>query len=310
MKFEQAVYINGEESRTIQLRDIILEKNFETIIENLYCPYGGCNAQLVYNRRADGNNYLSKRIGVSHIEGCEYESGTIPVKSVTFFLDENGRLSDKGISRRKTDAMKALDDFIDPPKELPRKATKPRPIRQKKGGNESGDAKIEEKIARRIKYDPNAPIIDVDSEDDVSIYEPPFLQRNLNQISTKDAYKNLKTSAKLKKIVVNENENRAKIYGSLLNQQVIFELTPDFFTDTRRRIAATQLMEYLQILNKYITSKDVALYLTTLCQSHEINIEKLSLFIYEPDFMSFQFIRGSRFKRLSDIVVAINTKAI
>ncbi len=127
MKFEQAVYKNGKELRVIQLRDIISEKNFETVIEHLYCPHDGCNAQLVYNRRANGNNYLSKRIGVAHVDGCDYEAGTVPVKTVTFFLDENGRLSNKGISRRKADAMNALDDLIDPPVTETRNPTKPRP---------------------------------------------------------------------------------------------------------------------------------------------------------------------------------------
>ena len=112
MKFEQALYMNGNESRIIQLRSIILEKNFEEVIANLYCPYDGCNARLVYNRRGDGNNYLSKRIGDSHVEGCEYDSEIISVKYTTVFLDENGRLSDKGILRRKMEAMNAFDNQL------------------------------------------------------------------------------------------------------------------------------------------------------------------------------------------------------
>ncbi len=98
--------------------------------------------------------------------------------------------------------------------------------------------------------------------------------------------------------------------GSLEGQQVIFELPPDFFTDTRRGIATSQLMEYLQILKRYISSKKVSLYLTTLCQSHKIDKRELVLFIYEPDFMSFQFIRGRKFKTLTDVIAAISTGVI
>lgn len=310
MKFEQAIYRNDKEIRILQLRDIISENNFDTVIENLYCPHEGCYAKLVYNRRTDGNNYLSKRIGASHVDGCAYESGTSPVRTVTFFLDENGRLSNKGITRRKNDAMKALDDLVDPPAVGPRKPTKPRPRPRTKDDEENGEVKVEEKIARRIKYNPNAPIVDVSLDDEVSVYEPPFLQRNLHQISNKDAYKNLKTSAKIENIEINKNDNRAKIMGSLEGQQVTFELPPDFFTDTRRGIASSQLIEYLQILKEYIFSKKVSLYLTTLCQSHEIDIDKLVLFIYEPDFMSFQFIRGRKFKSLTGVVAAISRNAI
>ena len=132
----------------------------------------------------------------------------------------------------------------------------------------------------------------------------------MNQISTKDAGKNLKTSAKLEKIVINESANRAQIYGRLKEQRVTFELPPSFFTSAVRRISSAQLMEFLKILNEYITSKDVDLYITTLCQSKEINIEKLTLFIYEPDFMSFHFVRGQRFKTLSEVAIAITTKRI
>ncbi len=310
MKFEQALYMNGNESRIIQLRSIILEKNFEEVIANLYCPYDGCNARLVYNRRGDGNNYLSKRIGDSHVEGCEYDSEIISVKYTTVFLDENGRLSDKGILRRKMEAMNAFDNFIDPPKEEARKPTNPNPRTRKKRENESRDKTLEEKTVKRIKYDPDAPTIDVNRQDNSSIREPSFLQRILNQISTKDAGKNLKTSAKLEKIVINESANRAQIYGRLKEQRVTFELPPSFFTSAVRRISSAQLMEFLKILNEYITSKDVDLYITTLCQSKEINIEKLTLFIYEPDFMSFHFVRGQRFKTLSEVAIAITTKRI
>lgn len=310
MKFEQALYMKGKESRIIQLRSIILEKNFEEVIENLYCPYEGCNARLVYNRRGNGNNYLSKHIGDLHVEGCEYDSEMIPVKSTKVFLDENGRLSDKGISRRKLEAMNAFDDFIDPPKEKTRKPTKPSPRKKKQRENKLRDEFIEERAVKRIKYDPDAPAIDVNRQDNSNIREPAFLQRNLNQISIKDVGKNLRTSAKLEKIVINESENRAQIYGSLREQRVIFELPPSFFTSEERRTSSVQLVEFLKILNGYITSKNVDLFITTLCQSHDINVEKLALFIYEPEFMSFQFIRGKRFKTLSEVVIAITTKSI
>lgn len=310
MKFEQAVYRNGEKSKIIQLRDIILEKDFETITEHLYCPYEGCGARLVYNRRTNGNNYLSKLISASHIDGCEYENGTVPNKTVTFFLDENGRLSNKGISRRKADAMNALDDLFDPPVVRPSKPTKPRARPQKSPDITNGKEKKEEKIVRRIKYDPSAPIITVGSEDTVRVYEPQFFQRNLHQISNKDSYKNLKTSALIEKITINEKENYAEIMGSLNDRKVVFVLPPDFFTDTRRGITTSQLMEYLEILKEYIFLKKERLYITVLCQSHKINTSKLVLFIYEPDFMSFQFIRGKRFKTLTDIIAAISTGAI
>lgn len=307
MKFERALHINQEEQRMILFDDIIHEENFEEVIEQLYCPHEGCEAKLVYNRRSTGKAYLSKRKGVSHISGCDYENDGVTERTAAIYIEENGRLSNTGIMRRKKDAMNALDDLLEPLKDDEKKAKNTPRARQKTVNSNSSD---ESKVIIQIKYDPNSSSVS-GSENDrgENVYEPPFLQRNLHQISSKDAGKNLKTSAKIDSIMVDEANNQASIFGSLNGQKVTFVLPPAFFSNPIE-VNADQMQEFLKILERYITSDSRELYLTTLCQSIDINMDDLKLFIYEPSFMAFQFIRGRKFKSLSDVVAAISTKAI
>lgn len=310
--FNEAIYRKGKVSKVIKLEDIIhQEGDFDDLITHLHCPHEGCTARLVYNRKSNGNNYLSKKINSPHILGCPYDRGTVPVKTTSFFQDENGRLSSEGINRRKNQAMSALDDFIDPPKVDHGKIKpkpKPRPVIVDE--NDVGEKTTEASQVRRLVYDPKGPIVENNPEEGKKTYEPYFYQRYLHQISVKDQGENLKVSAKIEKVNIDSKELRAKIEGSFEGVQVTFELTPVFFNSGRRGLAATQLLEYIEILKSYIEKSKKDLYITTLCQSHKIDLDDLVLYIYEPDFMGFQFIRGKKFKNLSGLISAITRKGI
>lgn len=308
-KFEEAVYRKNGIEKVIPFEEIIKQKDYEDTINNLFCPHPGCFAKLQYNQKSNDGDYLSKKIGYSHNEKCPLNEENILVKTISFIQEENGRLSNEGIDRRKDEAMDTLDDFFSPPEPKEKKTYKPRKNKKEADDGEE-DATIEIKRGRKIKYDPEADIVSVDPESEVKTYEPPFYKRYLHQITVKDKGKNLKTSAKIERIVVNEQRERAQIYGVFENVKVIFEITPTFFTNSRRGLVASELAGYLRILKNYIESSKKELYLTTLCQSHDINPSNLILFIYEPDFMGFQFIKGRRFKNLTDVVIAIQTKII
>lgn len=307
MKFDQAIYRKEDESRSINVEDIIREVDYEDVIENLYCPHIGCNAKLQYNQKSNGNDYLSKRKGEFHSDNCPLDDGYVNVRTISFIQDENGRVSDQGVDRRKDDAMNALDDFFNPPEPKERKPYKPR-ARKKEADKDDENVTIEVKEGRRIKYDPTAQIVDNTSEE--STYEPPFYQRRIHQMTKKDQGKNLKTSAKIERIVIREEQQRAKIFGSFEGTEAIFEITPIFFNSSRRNLQSSELMGYLKVLKKYIENSTNNLYLTTLCQSEKFETSNIVLFIYEPDFMGFQFIGGRRFKTLTDLIIAIQTNVI
>lgn len=309
MKFDEAVYRKDGIEKIIPLEEIIRQKDYEDTINNLFCPHAGCFAKLQYNKKSNGNDYLSKKIGYSHGEDCPVDDANILVRTISFIQEENGRLSNEGIDRRKDDAMNVLENFFSPPEPKEKKPYKPR--QNKKEADESEqDATIEVKQGRRIKYDPTADIVKNDSDADVKTYEPPFYQRLLHQITNKDQGKDLKTSAKIERMVIHEEQQRAQIYGSFEKVDVVFEITPTFFVNSRRSLVASELIGYLKGLKRYIESTDKDLYITTLCQSHKFDPSELVLFIYEPDFMGFQFIKGRRFKSLTDVFIAIETGII
>lgn len=308
-KFNEAVYRKDGIERVIPLEEIIKQADYEDTINHLFCPYEGCFAKLQYNQKSNDGDYLSKKIGYSHDEKCPLNEENISVRTISFIQEENGRLSNEGIDRRKNEAMDSLDDFFNPPEPKEKKPYVPRKNKVE-ADEEDKDATIEIKQGRKIKYDPEADIVRVDPESEIRTLEPPFYKRNLHQITSNDKGKNLKTSAKIERVNINEKEQRAQIYGVFENVQVTFEITPTFFTNSRRGLVASELVGYLKILKNYVESSNKELYLTTLCQSHKIDPNDLILFIYEPDFMGFQFILGRRFKTLTDVVIAIQTKAI
>ncbi|WP_205630758.1 hypothetical protein, partial [Enterococcus pernyi] len=83
-----------------------------------------------------------------------------------------------------------------------------------------------------------------------------------------------------------------------------------FFVSNERRLQVDDLIEYLSIIKKYVKAHSNYLFLTTMCQSRELDMEDITLYILEPDFMSFQTLDGKDFSTLTSVIAAISTKAI
>lgn len=102
----------------------------------------------------------------------------------------------------------------------------------------------------------------------------------------------------------------AKIEASFENKSITFILPPVFFQGNQRGLSTDQLFSFLETIRDYFKDNPNQYYLTTLCQSQEIDLSNIVLYVLEPDFMSFQTLKGKTFESLTAIVAAITTKAI
>lgn len=310
MKFTQALYKNEEEITLMPVDEIIQQKNFTDIIENLYCPEPKCTAKLVYNRKSNGLNYLSKHKGFEHDEECFHYTDEIKQPNTSgFYIEMNGDLTSDGIERRKGDISEYLEKFLNPPKINPEEKTPPKPRRGKDENDrpEDGTRSIIKKV-----YNPEKDLDDIPTDEDIKIIEPSFFLRLLHQISRKDANKNLRTFGIIKKIEFNNDKTRANIFVEFEGRSATFVLPPDFFNGTSRDLAQAQLVEFIGIVKNYIEHKKTKIYLMTMCQSHDINENDLILFVYEPRFISFELAEGQKtnFKNLETMVAAISRNVI
>lgn len=308
IKFNYALYKNDQTEERMYVDQILHHQDFLEIKENLYCPGSGCDARLSLTRLSNGTNYLRKHKSYQHNESCDYlESEEVVEKSTIEYISENGRMTDDGISRRKRSAMDTLKKYLNP-SEPAREESKPKskPIK-KKETNEKSDVKI----TTRVIYDPDAEIIQKsDKNGNTKIMETRFYERLPFQISINDSNKNLKTSSVIEDFIFNESSKYVEIKTSLENVKVKFILPEAFFNNSRSRLVPDELMGYLKIISDYIAKSGKEIFLTTMCQSQRINLEDIKLWIFEPEFMSFQTRNGDEFTSLTNFVIAIQTKLI
>lgn len=308
MKFSYAVYKDEETEIQMHVDELLRHPDYLKIKMNLYCPGEECNAKLSIIRLSNGTDYFRRHRGYNHSETCGYlELDQVPVKSITEYVTENGRMTDDGINRRKQDAMRTLDNYLNPQipiKEEIKPKNKPRKVREP--GEET-----EINIGTKVVYDPNAEIIEKDTKNgDRKILETRFYSRMPHQISIKDSNKNLKTSAVLDQIIFSESNLYVEIKASFENISLKFILPEAFFNNSRTRLMPDELLNYLKIINEYIQKENKEIFITTMCQSQEIDLKDLTLWIFEPEFMSFQTRNGQKFATLTSLVIAIQTKSI
>ncbi|MGM0175431.1 hypothetical protein [Enterococcus sp. DIV0800] len=306
MKFDGAIYKKNGEEEFVSLNNIDSRVDYLDVVDNLFCTGGGCEAKMTYNKRTTGP-YLSKHKAYEHTESCPYhENETVTAKSVTEYMKELGRTSNKGIKKRKKELMSDMDAYFSSKESGEEPKTDKRPTPKKK---KAKDGSTTANIVTKVEYDVEGEIIDT-SNPEKKVREPTYYKFLPHQISAKDVNKNLRTSAFIQSVMVKENGKYAEILGEFENKKIRFVIPETFFQDSRRNIAPDILESYLFDLKKFVDENDVKLLITTLCHSTTIDLEDLTVYIYEPDEMGFQFVNGRKFERLTDIVIAINTKAI
>ena len=306
MKFDGAIYRKNGKEEFVSLNKIDSRVDYLDIVDNLFCSGSSCEAKMTYNKRTTGP-YLSKHKAYEHAELCPYyENETVTAKSITEYMKELGRTSDEGIQKRKRDFMNDIDDYFRSKKsdEEPKADKKPTPKKRK-----AKDGSTAVNIVTKVEYDAEGEIIDT-SNPERKVREPTYYKLLPHQISSKDVNKNLRTAAFIQSVVVKENGRYAEIIGEFENKKIRFVIPETFFQDSRRNIAPDILESYLFDLKKYVDGNNVELLITTLCHSTTIDPNDLTVYIYEPDEMGFQFVNGRKFERLTDIVIAINTKLI
>ncbi|MDP1249852.1 hypothetical protein Q6312_28230, partial [Klebsiella pneumoniae] len=77
-----------------------------------------------------------------------------------------------------------------------------------------------------------------------------------------------------------------------------------------RGLNVEQLIGYLKDIKGYIEDNPESLYIDILCQSKEIDKNKLILYIPEPDFIGFLTSSNIKFSILTDVAIAISTRKI
>ncbi|MFK4757273.1 hypothetical protein WKI11_12195 [Enterococcus avium] len=307
MKFDEAVFMLNGSKEMINLEDIPRRKNFLEIIQNIHCPDPNCEARLVFNRKSTGKNYLSKHRADEHDIDCVfYEDKIKPVKSITEYTEVNGGLTDEGKKRRKKEAMKALRDYLNPPEPKPKDPNR-KPTPRRKTTEATGTQQ-----GIKVNYDPNGEVIQQNSDNgDIKVKEPPFYERLPHQLSVKDSGENLRTSAIIKEVsIFDTNGPRAEIKTNFEDIKITFAMPEAFFVANERRLQTDQLIDYLSIIKKYVEKHSDYLFLTTMCQSRELDMEDIILYVLEPDFMSFQTKDGRDFDSLTSVIAAISTSVI
>lgn len=307
MKFDRAIIRNLGVERMIETVEIAKQPDYLSIIKNLYCPIDGCTARLVLNRRSTGKSYLSKHKSYQHSETCFYfTEEEKSVNSITKYTEMNGGISENGISRRKSEGLKSLEEYLFPhetQKNLSLKKKNQKIKRDKTSGN------IKQGI--RINYVPNEQIVlDMFENNGFKIKEPNFYERLPHQISEKDSYKNLRTAIMIEKITLNTNKKYGEIQGMFENTYITFVLPEAFFYESDTRVNASDLSDYLNILKDYVDKNPKGLYLVTLCQSQKIDLDNLQLFIWQSSFMCFYTKNRVKLHDLRNLVLSIITKHI
>ena len=258
------------------------------------------------NIRSTGKAYLSKHKGYKHSESCVYYTDEEKsVRSFTEYKVINGGISDDGILRRKNEGLKSLEEYLYPTekeKSTPRKRKTPIMTRNKASG--------ERKQGIKINYDPNEQLILDDFEEGTKFKEPYFQERMPHQISEKDSQKNLRTSILIEKIVLNPRKKYGEIRGSFENVYVTLILPEAFFSESTSRINASELFDQLTILKRYIEKNPNRLYLITLCQSQKIELDKIQLYIWRSNFLSFLTKNRQKFRDLRELTLSIVTRHI
>lgn len=309
VKFNQALYVKEKESRFIAVETIQYQENYDDVINHLFCPDKNCDIKLSYARTREGG-YLKKARGTEHSEQCIYVTGAVSEVSATYFIEMSGNLSNEGISRRKKNMGKKLKEFLNPPEKSEqkqsnnnRKKTKPKKA--------NSDTEIEKAI--KIKYDPNSVISKTDlQKSGVKTREPSFIPVLLHQVTERDSNKNLATVGIIEAIVLDREKSLADIHVTFNKTKAIFRLPPAFFSNSIRGVVKEQLLDYIEMLETYIQEKNKSIYINTMCQTHKIDINKIILYVYDPDFPSFSLVSNPdrEFENLSSLAAAIVTKAI
>ncbi|HHK2085233.1 TPA: hypothetical protein ACQK7H_001092 [Enterococcus faecalis] len=306
MKFDEAVYRHEGIEEIIALEEIPRRENFLEIIQNIYCPDQHCEAKLTFNRKATGKNYMCKHKSFEHDVNCMYYEEEIkPVKSVTEYVEVNGNLTDKGKKRRKKEAMKALREYLRPT-EVKSKKTYKKSVAKK----QTNDA-TEIRKGIKVNYDPSGEIVqEINGNGDIRIKEPPFYERLPHQLSVRDSGENLRTSAVIQDVIIFDSDNpKAEIKSFFGDIKITFVMPEPFFVGNERRLQKEQLVEYLKLIKDYVKENPKKLYLTTMCQSEELDMENILLNVLDPDFMSFQ-TEDKDFDSLTIVIAAITTGVI
>ncbi|MCF6165757.1 hypothetical protein LROSL1_0299 [Furfurilactobacillus rossiae] len=301
-KFNEAVYRQNGVERVINVDDIVKQSSYVDVVEHLYCPGKGCHAKLVFNRKSNGTNYLSKHKGYEHDTKCPYFSDSeIVPRAETEYIEEDGALSDDGINRRKKQAQSELMSFLNPQTKT-KKATpgdKPK-ARNKTVGNG------EKNIVIQLRYDPNAD--GVENNNNLKVREPAFYNRLPQQISELDSFKNLKTSARILAVDVSEQDNFCTILGELGSTKIKFIFPEAFFANTSS-VVSSQLSSFFETLSQFVKNVDTELYITTLCQTREVDMTNLQVYVYTSNFLSFQ-TRRNTYNSLDAIAIAISRNSV
>ncbi|WP_416451378.1 hypothetical protein [Lactococcus lactis] len=304
IKFDEAQIVMGTENEIISLEDISKRPDLSEVIKNLYCPDENCDAKLTYNRRSVGA-YLSKHKSYAHSLECQLYSEELKrQKDMTEYNEMPGRVSDLGIKRRKRGSSQLLRDFLNPQEKI---ASKPR--KKKVTPKKVTDDSTVQKISIKVVYDSNGDVIKQDGEGKVR--EPRFYNIFPHQITSIDSWKNIATGALITKVTVRDADNPyAEIEASFEGQNVLFVLPEAFFRNNLRGLNVEQLIGYLKDIKGYIEDNPESLYIDTLCQSKEIDKNKLILYIPEPDFIGFLTSSNIKFSTLTDVAIAISTRKI
>lgn len=209
------------------------------------------------------------------------------------------KLSNSGKSRRKKDAMKAFRDLINPIKKRSHVA-----YQTFVDGLEIANASY-------IGYSSKKKSVNKSNElEGKAIREPRFIEKFPQNLSEKDSWKNLRTTAEIKSINITDTDRvKAEIKAELSDVNLTFVLPEEFFLNDNQQNIVEGLTESLMIINNYVKSNSSALYLTTMCQSKKLDLNNIELYIADPDFMAFQTI-DKDFDELRSVTVAITTGVI
>lgn len=304
IKFEEALLLTEKEKVIISLEEISRRRDLSEILHSFYCPDENCNARLTYNRRTRGA-YLSKHKSATHSSECLLFSEEIKrQKEMAEYEEVKGRVSEGGLKRRKRDTSQMIRNFLNPPEKIEKKPKKRRPTPRTKV-----DEDTVQQITTKVIYDSDSDVIKKEGEGKVR--EPSFYKIYLHQLSKTDNWKNITTCAYIDNVSVGTLEKPyAEISGYFEDQKVVFVLPEAFFVSNKRALSIQQLLEHLKALKGYIKNNSGNLLIGTLCQSKEIQLDNLLLYIPEPDFMKFVTKTGSEFPSLSDLAVAIASERI
>ncbi len=304
IKFEEALLLTEKENVIISLEDISRRRDLSEILHSFYCPDENCDARLTYNRRTKGA-YLSKHKSATHSSECLLFSEEIKrQKEMAEYHEVKGRLSEGGLKRRKRISSQMFRNYLNPPEKAEGK-----PKRKKPTPRTKVDKDTVQQITTKVVYDSESDVVKKEGEEKVR--EPRFYQIYLHQLSDTDSWKNITTGAYINEVKLGTLEKPyAEISGYFEGQKVIFVLPEAFFVNNKRGLSVQQLLGYLNALSGYVEKNPKILLIDTLCQSEEIQLDNLFLYIPEPDFMGFLTVTGNTFSTLSDLAVAIASERI